>query len=453
MRVFFGIDKVILTTLGSRVVNVVAGLTTLFFITQTLSVEMQGYYYTFNSLIALQIFAELGLNFALVQISSHEMAGLSWQSDGTLSGQAKSKRRLQSILHFALIWFSFAAILMIIFLCPFGIYFFAKSDSYSSLSVSANFNINIPWILIVILTAISVFLSAASAILEGCGRVTSVATMRLWQSLLAPCSACLILHFEGGLYSLVGASLTSVLTGFIWLWINYRVFFKDLVNNRIEEPGMNWKTEVWPFQWRIAVSWISGYFGMQLFIPMLFEAQGPSVAGQLGMTLQLINALNGVAIIWISTKAPAFGSLIASNERNKLDELFLTSFLQSVFILLVGLFILMSAIIYLSATNSPFAARVISYEYLFIFCGISLANHIVQSEAIFLRAHKEEPFMIISIMGGLITLILSIILIPKFGLLGATITYGTSTLIFGLIGGTLIFYKQRKKWSVRDKDK
>jgi len=31
MKVFFGIDKAILTTLGSRVINVVAGLTTLFF--------------------------------------------------------------------------------------------------------------------------------------------------------------------------------------------------------------------------------------------------------------------------------------------------------------------------------------------------------------------------------------------------------------------------------------
>lgn len=453
MRVFFGIDKAILTTIGSRVINVVAGLTTLYFVTQTLSVEMQGYYYTFNSLIALQIFAELGLNFALVQISSHEMAGLSWQSDGILSGKAKSKRRLQSIFKFALAWFGFAAIVMIICLCPFGIYFFTSNDSNTGLSLNPNAEIIIPWILLVILTAVNIFLSAATAILEGCGKITSVATMRLCQAVLSPVCACLILHYEGGLYSLVGASLTSILTGFIWLWINYRVFFIDLVNNHIDGPGMNWKTEIWPFQWRIAVSWISGYFGMQLFIPMLFEAQGPSVAGQLGMTLQLINALNGVAIIWISTKAPTFGNLIALNERKKLDELFLKSFLQSVFVLLVGLIILMSIIMYISVYNSAYAERVIPNDYFFVFCVISLANHIVQSEAIFLRAHKEEPFMIISIMGGITTLMLSLMLIPKFGLLGATITYGTSTLIFGLIGGTLIFFKQRKKWLIRGNDK
>jgi len=236
------------------------------------------------------------------------------------------------------------------------------------------------------------------------------------------------------------------------VWVNYRVFFTDLLTNHIEETGMDWRNEILPFQWRIAVSWISGYLGFQLFIPLLFEAQGPSAAGQMGMTLQLINALNGVAIIWISTRAPTFGSFIANNERGKLDELFFTSFRQSIFILLVGLFILFSLVSYLSASGSMYADRIVPYEYFYVLCLISVINHIVQSEAVYLRAHKQEPFMMISILGGLATLVLSVILIPKFGLFGAIITYATSSLIFGLVGGTLVFFAKRKEWSMKSQD-
>ena len=449
MKIFLGINSTILTTLGSRAITVAAGLITLSFITHSLSLEMQGYYYTFNSLIALQIFVELGLNIALVQFSSHEMASLSWQHNGTLEGQIKSKRRLQSILHFALIWFGVAAVVMIVLLCPFGVYFFAASHNDSNLGLNFNNDISTPWVLLVILAAINIFINAALAILEGCGQVLSIATMRIWQAVLAPACACSILYFGGGLYSLVGASTAMVLVGFVWIWVNFRAFFTDLLTNHIEESGMNWKNEILPFQWRIAVSWISGYLGFQLFIPLLFETQGPAAAGQMGMTMQLINALNGVAIIWISTRAPTFGSLIANNERCKLDALFFTSFWQSIFILLVGLLTLFSLIGHLSASESEYVGRIVPYEYFYIFCLISVINHIVQSEAVYLRAHKKEPFMIISICGGLTTLILSVILIPKFGLLGAVGTYATSSLIFGLVGGTLIFFSKRKEWSIK----
>jgi len=58
---FTGIDRAIFITLLGRGWNVGAGLLTIFLVAHFLTQEMQGYYYTFNSLIALQIFAELGI--------------------------------------------------------------------------------------------------------------------------------------------------------------------------------------------------------------------------------------------------------------------------------------------------------------------------------------------------------------------------------------------------------
>lgn len=229
-----------------------AGLLTIVVIAHFLSPELQGYYYTFNSLIALQIFAELGLNFAIVQFASHEMAHLNWLPNGTVSGDAEAKRRLQSLMHFAFSWFGVAALLMIALLLPAGLYFF-NSGIPNAIAVS---NVSIPWIFLVIFTAANLFVTAAAAILEGCGKVAQVAVLRLWQSLFAVTMVWVVLSLGGHLYALTVSSLMMALIGFTWLWISHQMFFKDLIAHRTPLPGMSWRKEIWPFQWRIAVSWM-----------------------------------------------------------------------------------------------------------------------------------------------------------------------------------------------------
>jgi hypothetical protein len=82
-------------------------------------------------------------------------------------------------------------------------------------------------------------------------------------------------------------------------------------------------------QWRIALSWVSGYFIFQLFTPVLFAYQGAVVAGQMGMSLSIATALNTLALAWINTKAPMFGLLIARGEFAALDRLFFRSLRQA----------------------------------------------------------------------------------------------------------------------------
>ncbi len=50
-----------------------------------LSAEAQGYWYTFVSLAALAIFADMGFSTILLQFSAHEFPYLKFESDKTLS--------------------------------------------------------------------------------------------------------------------------------------------------------------------------------------------------------------------------------------------------------------------------------------------------------------------------------------------------------------------------------
>src|SRR6185369_3301792 len=95
-----------------------------------------------------------------------------------------------------------------------------------------------------------------------------------------------------------------------------------LLSYSVKEHAIGWRREIWPFQWRIALSWLCGYFIFQIFTPVLFAFQGPVTAGQMGMSLTISSGIGSIAVAWMSTKAPVYGGLIARGEIGELDRIF-----------------------------------------------------------------------------------------------------------------------------------
>ena len=75
---WFDVDRAIAYALLSKVWLLFAGPITLYLISLYLTPEMQGFYYTFLSLVALQVFIELGFYVVITQFASHEWAHLSF---------------------------------------------------------------------------------------------------------------------------------------------------------------------------------------------------------------------------------------------------------------------------------------------------------------------------------------------------------------------------------------
>lgn len=438
-----GIDRSVFFTLLMRLWSVCAGLVTIVLVTRFLSPALQGYYYTFNSLIALQIFVELGLTVVIIQFASHEMARLQWTDKGMLDGDPAAKRRLQSLTHFALTWFGVASLLMILLLLPAGWYFFSTTPANHGPVP----DVGLPWALLVLTTGVNLMVSVVLSVLEGCGKVPQIAVLRMWQSVAAVSSSWLVLALGGNLYALGVNSLVTLVSAACWLAVNYRAFLRDILTGPRHLPGLDWRRELWPFQWRIALSWMSGYLIFHLFNPLLFASHGPVAAGQMGMSLTVISAMNGAALAWISTKAPTYGRLVASGEKEALDMLFWRGFLQSFAFLFVGVCGVSLLLSYLSLSGAPYAARVLPLPLFLLLGVVCLANHVVSSQAAYLRAHKQEPFMVVSLSSGLATLMLSLLLVPPFGAAGAVYSYAASALVVSLGGGTFVFFTKRKQWS------
>lgn len=441
LKHWLGLDRAIAFTVLARFWSAVGGLGTILLITRFLSPAEQGYYYTFSSLVALQIVFELGFSFVILQLAAHERAQLTFLPDGSIEGNAIAHSRLASILQKCVRWYSVAAIIMFLCLLPTGLHFFGTHHDNASIAW------RLPWCVLVAAATIVFQIDPMFSFIEGCGSVAQVARMRLSQAVFGSLLAWTALLLHHGLFAPAMLIAGQATMGLVFLLTApRRKLVKHLLTYKVREHFIGWRTEIWPFQWRIAVSWLCGYFIFQLFNPVLFAYQGPVAAGQMGMSLSIAASIGAVAMAWINTKASPFGTLVARGEIEKLDTLFFRTLWQSTTLLVCGA-VAFFVVLLIAGSHFPrLTARVLPPWAFALLLITTVTNHVVFSEALYLRAHKQEPFftqaITVAILLGFATFLLG-----KYSGVGAvTIGYFCIGGVFGLLSGTYIFLTKRREW-------
>jgi hypothetical protein len=443
IRKVLGLDRAIAFTVLARLWASAAGLVTVALIARFLSPAEQGYYYTFGSLVALQIVFELGFSFVILQLASHERAQLSISIDHGISGDPVAHARLASVIQKSVRWYSVAAVLMAATLVPVGFYFFATHQNGQAVVAW-----RVPWCFDALMAALNFQLDPLLSFLEGCGFVAQVARLRLIQSLTGSLLAWIALTSHHGLFApsmmLLGMAAASV----VWLFGQRKLLF-GLLRHDSRAHRIQWKQEVWPFQWRIAVSWFSGYFLFSLFNPALFAFRGPVAAGRMGMSLSLANAIQAIAISWVSTKSSPFGTLIARKEYRRLDQTFFQALRQAFAVSLAGALTAWVGCIYLNFRHIRFAQRLLDPASLGILMLYMVVNVIIFSEAYYLRAHKQEVFFVNSLVGTVLVTASTLIFGRLYGAAGMVIGSCILNLV-GLVWATHKFRKYRRLWHATD---
>ncbi len=434
-----GVDRAIAYTLLGRGWGVLSGLITLWFISRYLAPAEQGFYYTFASVLALQVVFELGMSYVVMQFASHEMANLTWTAGGILEGDEKAKSRMRSLLALVVKWYSAISLLIVLGILPAGWIFFTMNNH------GTNVIWQLAWIWLVLAAALNIFITPIFAIFEGCGRVAEVARMRMTQGIMGSIAAWLMFAVGGGLLAMPVMNTVMVIVALFWLWYRYRMFFKELLSAHLPASHIGWKTEIWPFQWKVALSWLSGYFIFQLFVPVLFAYRGPLEAGQMGMSLSIAMALSSVAMAWVNTKAPLFGNLVALKRFQELDVLFFRVLRQSALVIMLGGVVLLIGDWLLVNMGSAIHERILPIlPFALLICTVVI-NHIVFAEAAYLRSHKEEPFMWLSIAVGLLIAVITLLVGKQYGATGMMMGYFIVSLV-SLGCGTWIFRLKKSEW-------
>lgn len=395
-----GIDRDIGVTILYRLWTIIAGGILLIIIPVFLSPEEQGYYFTFSSLIALQVFFELGFNFVLTQTVGHEMAKNELSNGLKLTGPTPSVNRIRQLIFSVRSWYTKISFAFFFTVLLIGLFFF---HGRSELPMSTWLPI---WFTIVLLSGVNLFCSPFFSIIEGFGLVANVAKIRLIQSIVGYSLFILFVMMGAGLYALPFISGCAAIISSVWLLSFYRkiiFIFQDVNEDIINCERITWKKDIFPFQWKLAISWFSGYLIFQLFNPMLFLHQGSVVAGKVGLTLTIFSTILSVSMSWITAKTPLMGRLVAERKFGELNKIFRNLIIKSGlfnFSLLIGFFFILCLFKYhgFSIANRLTDIRIISLIIL-----VSIVNHAIFSFALYMRAFKQEPLLTCSVVSGIVT--------------------------------------------------
>jgi hypothetical protein len=414
----------------------VTALLILFFFTPT----VQGYYYSFASLLALQIFLELGLATVITTFSSHEWSKLHLDGSGGAVGDEGALRRLSSLALASFRWYGIAGLILLAVLALGGTLFLGAPASGASVQWRA------PWLFLCAASSLVFSLTPVWALLQGCGQVNEVNHFRFLDGLGRNMVLWSSMALGGGLWSVGLTSLFSALFAACFLLLRYRRFFASLRAHLESPSSVDWWREVFPLQWRIAVSWMSGYFAFYLFTPVIFLYKGPEAAGQMGITWAMASGISGLSSTWAQTRAPHFAQLVAARRFDELDR-------QAVLIGALGAAVSLAC--GLAATGAlalvqhyapSIATRFLPLGPVILFLASDVLHQISVTQATYLRAFKREPFMILSVVFGGLVAVGTILLTPWLGVGGPAVSYLAAMIVAQAIA-TQVFLRARREWT------
>lgn len=432
-------DKAVLSGLLTKLIQGITGPITAVLVLHFFSPDVQGYYYTFGSLMALQIFVELGLSAVVTTFAAHEWAALSLDSTGKIVGDQQAQRRLAGMARSVFRWYLTGAGILFIVLLTVGSWFFGANPQSGHVQWLG------PWIAMCCLASVNFAMTPSWALLIGCGQIRSVNGYRLVETILRSGVIWIAISLGVGLWATVISIGIAVGVGTFFLAVRYRRFFANLL--RIPPvQDWSWRKEIFPLQAKVAISWLSGYFAFSLFTPAAFHFLGPSAAGQMGMTWTFVAGLSGLAATWLQVRSPNFAVLVAQRNFQALDVLAKSTVKVGTMVCSIGGAAGVLAIAILDNYRPDLAARFLPLGAIAIFMMTEAIHQISMVQSSYLRAFKQEPFLWVSLSSGIIIGLGTLLLTKSFGGYGSALSY-LGGISVALVWGTIIFYRCRRQWT------
>jgi hypothetical protein len=481
---FLGIDQAVGFTLIGNIWNAVSGPVLLILIVRKLTDSERGVLFNYVDITTFQIFCELGIATVLQQLASRERAFLMIGPDGTLTGDPKAKARMASLFRLAIRWFVAVMLFTNIVLLPVGWLFFeGASIDKESMGIIfkpdpalANVNWQFAWILTVIVSSLFGFGVSLFLFMAGCGDVIPAARMTALQGFISTVGLAVLLIAGFRLLSHPFSGMLGFLVPLGWFLLARRRMLVDLWTTDAGTSRVHWRTDVWPFQWRIALSSISALLLVRLLNPITMKFHGARAAGQLGLSLYILLAIQLMGTLWVGTKVPLFGQLIAHRKWHELDHQFRSVLIRSTgFVaLLMGAFVVANAFVYSSWEGSlvqhwgellfgheavaslsrpsgkddlPQTKSLLEPASLAYLALAILVLHVVNTQAAYLRAHRREPMLWSLVPLGIAVAATLLITARSFDTMQPMIIgYLACVLVIGLGVGNWIFFTRRHQW-------
>lgn len=393
-RLRFMISRDITAILLQRLWQAASGLVTTLLIAHFLTPVQQGWYYTFLSLASLFTLFDLGLSVVLLQHSAHLFVTARWLPKGGAEG--KNLDRYLALLGRSTRLYTILSPFFFLLVLPFGLQFFAAKSIVSPYFGGQWW---VPWTALVLVTALNMLILPYFSVVEGSGRVKEVYTVRLIQGVIGSLACWLVLKAGGGLWAAVMVPTMGFAVAVLWL-IATRPFMLHASLTKVSKE-LDWRQEIWPLQWRVGLSWMCSYLLTQIYTPILFSTQGPVVAGQMGLSLTVVNMLGLLAQSWITQSIPAMAQSVGRKDWGSLDRLFKRDFVVSIVAFIGGAFVL--CVIHMLIGKTLYGERLLPFWPFAGLLGVTLIGHVNSGLAVHMRSFRREPFVWVSTIGAIVT--------------------------------------------------
>lgn len=445
-----GIDQAVGYAVISRIWQLLTGPMTQLLIVYSFSSATQDYYYAFSNMLGMQVFVELGLHVVLISVSSHEWSKLSLH-DGRIVGDAKAMSRLVSLGRKMLRWYGMAAVIFAAAITVSGIYFFDSNAAAAGSATQTRESVAwmLPWMALVLVNSLQLPLLPLTAILEGCNQLAVMNRIRFFQALGGTFVVWIAIINGFGLWALVASALVRLGYESYLVAFRYRSFF-EVFRTPPQQDQVDWKVEILPLQWRIAVQGILLWFANSLPLLFVFRYRPEGEAAQLGMTWMILTGLQGASLAWIETRRPAFGGLIAHKRYAELDRLFFRQTRLSMTAMTVAVAGFCSVVWWLGTRDEwlfqRLSGRMLPIEATLLLAAAMVLMQFALCTNLYVRAHKRDPFLIASIISSLTVATLQVWFCRYYGNTGVALGYLLGVGCVQVPLWTLIWQRTRKEW-------
>jgi O-antigen/teichoic acid export membrane protein len=414
------ISRDLAVIVGQRLWQALAGMVTILFVVRFLSADEQGWYYTFVSVAALYSLFEMGLAAAVIQTSAHFFVHLQWLPQGGVRGDASSAFE-SFVSSSARMYFRVAGMFVVAALILGGTYFSAKAASYSGSSSWIY-----PWVIVVLATAANMLTLPLFAIVEGSGALTEVYGVRLLQGIGGSLICWMILASGGSLWAAAAMPAMGAAVATVWL-LRRRRLLGTMARKSPVAADFDWRTEVWPLQWRIGMGWVSVFLMSQLSTPILFYFQDPVVAGQMGLSLTIAHMLGILAQSTFAKSVVPMSRAVAQKDWTGLSRIFRRSLAA-----LVSFFGFGALVVWLGYqvfAQSPYIHRLLPIEQMAGLLAFVLFYQLNGAFASHIRAFRREPLAWISAVGAALIVVGSLAVATHYSSSGVIVVMVATQLL------------------------
>lgn len=433
IRLFVNKDSISMLT--NNLISLIKGPIVMLLIPMFLTEVEQGYWYTIGSLSALSTFADLGFGTLVGQFSAHEFSKLRFDKSLRYEGEKNDIERISSLYKYVLKWALCVCLVAYPLIMGVGI---AVLNTHGDMSSWI-----IPWIIYMLAGGLSFIVRISLSFFEGCNLISKIQTNYCIGAIALTGVTIGMLIGKCGLYALAIPAVISFIINFILMFIVFRHAIIQLLKTKIVH-NYHWGRNFLALIWRYAISWASGYFIFQIYTPLAFMVYDPVMAGKVGITMTLIQACFYIANTFNAMFIPKVNISIANREWGTAESLCKKGLLLSMPLYILGATIIMLALglgqgkIALFDRFLPASIAVVLVVAWFFQMPINVI-------ATYGRAHKQEPFLGMSVFNALFTMgstVLIVFTLPiNYLFMGFALSNIVSVFIF-----VAMYFKQKDKW-------